>query len=94
MTKKEYFESNPAVNELYFTSDGQAFYDASNASAHSFRLKDKSVETVSRLDVIASAAPVIASEAKQSTNDNDVPIVPDVPPETPTQSTKKKPLNS
>ena len=46
--KNEYFKSNPTVDEMYFTSDGQAFYDANHANAHAQRLKNKHVECVTR----------------------------------------------
>jgi hypothetical protein len=51
MTKEQYFACNPGVNELFFTADGQAFYDANKASAHAQRLKNRHVEAVSRQEV-------------------------------------------
>lgn len=48
MTGKEYFDSNPTTDVLYFTSDGQAFYDDNKANAHAGRLKNRFVEAVTR----------------------------------------------
>jgi hypothetical protein len=57
MTKRQYFECNPNVDELYFTSDGQAFYDAHKAGAHAQRLKNRYVEAVTRVEVEEETEP-------------------------------------
>lgn len=42
------FASNKTLNEVHITSDGTAFYSASDAKNHARTLKDKTVESVKR----------------------------------------------
>lgn len=50
------FASNKTLNEVHITSDGTAFYSASDAKNHARTLKDRTVESVKR--TIATAAAV------------------------------------
>jgi hypothetical protein len=56
--KKEIFESNPSLDCLFETADGECFFTIDAAKAHAFNLADKAVKTCHRdetLQVDASA---------------------------------------
>lgn len=42
------FKTNPNLKEFFKTSDGEAFYQESNAHNHAKSLEDKTVETIKR----------------------------------------------
>jgi hypothetical protein len=44
----EIFVKNPSVQELYFTSDGLAFFERTDALNHARVLKDSDISTVKR----------------------------------------------
>lgn len=52
MKKHEIFKTNPNLKEVHITSDGQAFYNDSDAKLHAKSLKDKSVELIVNPDHI------------------------------------------
>lgn len=50
------FKANPALEKFHQTSDGQAFYNDSDARLHAKTLKDKTVKVVNKGDAQATAA--------------------------------------
>ena len=48
---KQYFDNHDKVEQLYFTSDGLAFFDEQNAINHAKHLDDKTVATKTRAEV-------------------------------------------
>ncbi len=48
---KQYFDNHDAVDQLYFTSDGLAFFDEQNATNHALRLDDYTITTKTRTEV-------------------------------------------
>jgi hypothetical protein len=48
---KQYFENHETVNQLYFTSDGLAFFDEVNAMNHAGNLDDTTISTKTRDEV-------------------------------------------
>ncbi len=59
---KQYFENHNTVEQLYFTTDGLAFFDEQNALNHAKNLEDKSVVIKTRSEV--------DKELEDLTNDN------------------------
>lgn len=45
---KKIFGDYPDINELYFTSDGMAFFSENDAKNHAATLKDGEVKTIKR----------------------------------------------
>ena len=41
-------KSHPEVNEVFFTSDGLAFFEKNHADNHARSLKNKGIETIKR----------------------------------------------
>ncbi len=48
---KQYFDNHDAVDKLYFTSDGLAFFDEQNAVNHSKNLDDTTVTVRTRAEL-------------------------------------------
>ncbi len=51
--KNKIFNENPELKEFYMTSDGQAFYQESDAKNHARGLEDKKVEHCVRVTTVA-----------------------------------------
>lgn len=45
---KKYFEGNPKAAAVFFTPDGQSFFDKAKAESHAQRFKDGKVTAITR----------------------------------------------
>jgi hypothetical protein len=62
MKKHEIFETNPNLKKVHMTSDGQSFYNDSDARMHAKSLEDKKVELVVNPDFLDVVAEVVSAE--------------------------------
>ena len=68
---KSYFINHPTVEEFYFTSDGQCFFNENDAWNHSSNLKDRKITSINRIT------------AELADNDKDFNLKTPIPDDTP-----------
>jgi len=59
---KNIFVKYSSQNELYFTADGQAFFDKNPAINHTDGLKDKTIVTITRVEAFEADVPLTEAQ--------------------------------